>query len=398
MEMTLPEDTLIITTDTPKVDPAWQVAGIADPTNEIKTMKEMGVQAILYDPNTASTVRVLSKTTSDSREVFHLSLLDEDELAAYLDTIFSTTDENTAYTIEQYPQDEIPFYRLTLQLTKDGTKYSEIVYGTIANGSSISFDIYAKNNTEPMDESYLKELVANTHFTEFQDKAEVEKQQRNAITFLVTALAIIIGIIVVWILINQRTKKKQKLIKKQKAEELSRFFTTQREKEEQNSKDSPVMINRTKYTEEVIQTFYTFDRLWKHIKLWIITAIVFLLFLASFYTSGSILVCVISIAVVIIFIYYQYIQTEKVITREVKSYKSNKNKEAVFTFYEEYYTLSGIQSSSKFPYLQITEIKEYKDYYYLYLGSERAHYLKKDGFEHGTTEFLELIKKHVTLK
>jgi hypothetical protein len=43
----------------------------------------------------------------------------------------------------------------------------------------------------------------------------------------------------------------------------------------------------------------------------------------------------------------------------------------------------------------ITEIKEYKDCIYLYLGSDRAHYLKKDGFEKGLEEFEKFIKKQI---
>ena len=95
MEVTLPEDTIILSSDTPNYDDAWREAGIADPSSEKKNMKDMGVKGILYDPASASTVRVLSKRSSDSAEVFHLSLLSEEELTSYLDTIFTSDDENT---------------------------------------------------------------------------------------------------------------------------------------------------------------------------------------------------------------------------------------------------------------------------------------------------------------
>jgi NADH:ubiquinone oxidoreductase subunit 6 (subunit J) len=398
MEVTLPENVIILTPETSNIDPMWNEIGITDPAAEKKTMKEMGVQAILYDPTTAATVRVLSKHNSDSEEVYNLSLLSEDELTAYLDKIFSTTDESTTYTIEKYDHSELPFYRLDLHLSKEGTEYSEVVYGTIANGYSISYDIYAKNNAKPLDESFIKEVVAGTHFTEFLDKAEVEIQQRKALTNLFIVVCVFLVLLVAFFVLRSRSKKKENLKKKVKTEALSRFFTAQRQNEEQNIKDTPIFSNRTKYSEDLIKTFYTYDRIWKRLKLWIATVAILLLLIASFYSTGSIYVCIIAVGVAGVFVYQYYSQTEKAILREVKAYKSSKNSEALFTFYEDYYTLSGIQSSSKYPYIQVTEIKEYKEYVYLYLGSERAHYLAKDGFEHGLEEFKSFMSGKINAK
>jgi NADH:ubiquinone oxidoreductase subunit 6 (subunit J) len=398
MEVTLPENVIILTPETSNIDPMWGEIGITDPAAEKKTMQEMGVQAVLYDPTTAATVRVMSKHNSDSDEVYNLSLLSEDELTAYLDKIFATTDENTTYTIEKYEHSELPFYRLDLHLSKEGTEYSEVVYGTIANGYSISYDIYEKNNTEPLDESFIKEVVSGTHFTDFLDKAEVERQQRKALTNLIIVVCGFLVLLVAFFVLRSRSRKKENLKKKVKTEALSRFFTAQRQNEEQNIKDTPIFSNRTKYSEDLIKTFYTYDRVWKRLKLWIATVAILLLLIASFYSTGSIYVCIIAVGVAAVFVYQYYSQTEKAILREVKAYKSSKNSEALFTFYEDYYTLSGIQSSSKYPYIQVTEIKEYKEYIYIYLGSERAHYLAKDGFEHGLEEFKSFMSGKVNTK
>ena len=397
MELTLKEDTLLLTSETLSSDPLWKEAGILDPNSEIKSMKQMGVQALLYDPATASTVRVLSKQTSDSRKIFHLSLLSEEEMNAFLNSLFTAPDENTTYSIEQYPQEELPFYRLDLQVSKDGTDYSEVIYGTIANGFSITYDCFVKNSTEPINESFLKELVAGTHFTELKDKSVVEREQRAASIFLAIAAVVLLGAILVWVFLRRSLQKKQKRIKKQKSERLTHFYTTQREREEQGLKDSPVFVNHTAYTEETIKNFYTYDRLWKHLKLWIVTAIVFFVLLISFYTSNSLWFCILAVVLMIVYAFYQFFQTEKVINSEIKAYKSHKNNQAVFTFYDDYYTLSGIQSNSKYPYLQITEVKEYKNYIYLYLGSERAHYLRKDGFEPNTVQLSNYIKERTSL-
>lgn len=397
-EVTLPEDTIVLTPETSNIDPLWNEIGIMDPAAEKKSMKEMSVQAIFYDPSSGATVRLLSKHTRDSEEVYNFSLLSEDEFTAYLDRIFSTTEESTTYTIEKYEQAELPFYRLELHFSKDGTEYSEIIYGTIVNGYSISYDIYAKNNKEPLDESFLEEVVSGTHFTKLLDKAEVKQQQQRALTYFMGAIVIFILFLVAVFILRRRMNKKEALKKKDRTEALSRFFIAQRQREEQNMKDTPVFSNRTKYSEDLIKTFYTYDRIWKRIRFWIATVIILLLLLASFYSTGSIYVCIIAIGLAVVFVYQYYTQTEKAIMREVKAYKSNKGSEAVFTFFDDYYTLSGIQSSSKYPYIQATEIKEYKEYIYIYLGSERAHYLSKDGFEHGLEEFKTFMKDKMDRK
>jgi hypothetical protein len=398
MEVTVPEDTIIITADTPNADEQWKKAGITDPKAEKENFSEMSVKAILYDPSSATTVRLMQKQTSDTKELFHLSLLSEDELTAYLDTLFTSTDENTTFTMEKYAQQETPFYHLSLEATKEGVLSSETLYGTIVNGYSISYDLFVKNNTEPLDESFIKELVAGTHFTEILDKAEVEQQRQKALVYLAIAIIVIIGIIIAWVLLSKKAGRKKLAIKKLKTEELSRFFIEQRQREEKNIKDASIYLNRTKYTEEAIKNFYIYDIIFKHIKVWIITTIMLLLSIYTLFTSGSLLGGGIIIVIVVVFLYYKGFQIEKIIARDLKAYKKNKNTEAVFTFYEEYYTISGIQSISKYPYVQIIGIKKYKDYMYLYYGTDKAHYLKKDGFEQGLAEFETFIKERTKTK
>ena len=74
-----------------------------------------------------------------------------------------------------------------------------------------------------------------------------------------------------------------------------------------------------------------------------------------------------------------------------KTFGHSKSKEAIAQFYEDYYILSGVQSSVKNPYIQITDYKEYKNYIYLYLGSDRALYLDKNGFDKNAAEFRKFI-------
>jgi hypothetical protein len=396
MEVTLPDDTIVLTADTPNMDEQWSQAEITDPKSVKKTFSSMGVQAILYDPVTKTEVRLLQNSSSESSEVFNLSLLSEDELTNFLNGLLTSTDENTTYTIEKYSQEEVPFFRVSIQMKNDTGTASELIYGTVVNGKVISYDIYHENSSEPINENYIKELVAGTHFTEFLDKAEVEKEGKRNMIVLVTSALILIGLVILLIVLTTRKNKKQVLIKKQKSATFAKFFKEQAEKEAQNIHDPVHFLNRTTYTEEVVKQFCYYDAIFHHLKRWIITVLLFLVLLLSFLDTKYALLSVI-IAVILLFftIYFQGLQIEKTIKTTMKTYEKNRSMEAVFTFCDDYYTLSGIQSSSKYPYVQITEIKEYKEYIYLYLGSEKALYLKKDGFEQELAEFMKFIKDKI---
>ncbi len=394
IELNMPEDTVILTKDTPNTDEQWKAAGITDPKAEKETFNSMGVQAIFFDPNTKTTVRLLQKQTSETKSIFNLSLLSEDELENFLKELAANNDENAKTSVEKYPQQETPFFRYSIELTQDGIPLTEIIYGTVVNGYSISFDAFKKNSIEPIDENFIKELVAGTHFTGFLDKTEVEKQEREAFIRLIIGFVLLIAVIVILVIINKNRSKKQKVLKNKKSEALTKFYTEQKRKEEQNIKDSVLYINRTQYSEEVIKNFCHYNEILKKFKLWISMAVLFIIILSLLYNSGNVIIgWSIAIILLFVFIYYQGIRIEKMVGRMMKLY--DKDKEAIFTFYEDYFTLSGVQYISKYPYTQLTEVKEYKDYIYIYSGPEKAFYLKKDGFDQGADDFMEFIKKAV---
>ena len=52
LEITVPEDTIVVDADTSNWDELWQKIGIMNPKEEKKTLNQMGVRAILFDPDT----------------------------------------------------------------------------------------------------------------------------------------------------------------------------------------------------------------------------------------------------------------------------------------------------------------------------------------------------------
>ncbi|WMJ86363.1 YcxB family protein [Anaerocolumna sp. MB42-C2] len=394
LSLNLPEDTVVLTKDTPDTDAKWNEAGITDPKSEKSNFSKMGVRAVLYDPNTKTTVRLLQKYSNQTKDIFNLSLLSKDKLTDFLNELGTSNDKSAKMEITEYPHKEATFFRYSIEMTQNGAPLTEIIYGTIVNGSTITFDTFKNSSIDTVDETFVKELVAGTHFTKFFDKAEIEKQEKASTFRLLLSLVILTVIIVIWIFLVKKKNKKKKLLKDKKTEALTKFYIEQKQKEEQNLKDTILYVNRTEYTEEVFKDYFHFNEIIKRLKTWIIMGVSFFVILMFLYTSGpGVLGCAIALILLFVFIYYQGIRIEKLVGAMKKIYDKNKSKEAVFTFYEDYFTLSGIQYISKYPYMQITEIKEYKNYIYIYIGPEKAFYLKKDGFEQNLSDFTKFIKQ-----
>lgn len=392
LELSLPDDAIVLTKDSPDTDKGWQTAGIVNVKSEKDSMTKMGVRAIFFDPETKSLVRLLQKQSSQTSKIFNLSLLSDQKKTDFFNSLTDSKEENTKASIEEYPQKEADFFRYNIEITKDNTTMKELIYGTIVNGYTFSFDIYQSNKSTPIDETFVKALVDGTHFTKFLDKAEVEKETKNAAILALAEFAAIIIILVALLVIRKRRIKKQKFQKDVKASALSKFYEAKKAREEQNIKDEVKFINRTKYTDQVIKDFCYYDRFIKHFLTWFVLAVLFLAVLVMvYYSKAGILGCLIAVILMFVFVFYQGVSVEKVIERTIKSYDKNKGLDAVFTFYEDYFTLSGIQYISSFPYLQITDIKQHKDYIYLYLGSDKAFYLKKDSFDKEAAAFLEYL-------
>ncbi len=396
MEVTVPDDTIIVPVDTPNGDELWSKIGIINPKDEKEILNQMGVQAILFDPNTNASVKLIQKRSTKSAEVFNLSLISEAEREDFLTGLFTAPDDNTTFHIEAYAQPELPFFRLELNVNSADMKAMEVIYGTVVNGYLMSYDLYQENSSQPLDETYIKALVEGTHFTEFLDKAEVEQQGRQAMTTLVIGIVALVAIIILLVFLSSRRKKQRMAARKEKSAVLSDFYREQKRKEDLNIKDPVLYTNHTVYSEEVIKNFCFYDAVFHHIKLWIATVIIYILLLALLNNSSQALLGSIAVTVVgFFFLLYQSIQVEKNTKKLAKSYAHSKSKEAIVQFYEDHYTLSGIQSSVKNPYLQVTEYREYKNYIYLYLGSDRAIYLDKNGFDKNVAEFKKFINDKI---
>ncbi len=391
MELNIPADTVILTMDTPITEEAWKSAGINDPVSEIKTMKQMGVKAILFDPTTKTRASILSKQTKQSEKIFHLSSLSEEELDNFLANIIDQ-DATTTFQVEKYPQKETTFFRLYIETMQNNLKYKELVYGSIVNGSIITFHIYQDKAEAAINESYLKALVDGVHFTKYFDKTETNEQEQFATSFRTVSTVVLLIALAVWILLLRKKKQKYNAFAKHRAEEVSKFYLKKREAEDPIS---PILFqNRSEYSKKVFQNFYLYHEVISKAMQWIVLSALCIVAFILFQMAGSGLLSYLQIIILIlILIYIKKVSIEKQVNRDIKIFNISERMDMKFRFYDDYLSMSWNNQTSKYPYLQIVKVKEYKNYIYLYLDYNKAIYINKDGFDPKTEDFITFIKQ-----
>ena len=91
-----------------------------------------------------------------------------------------------------------------------------------------------------------------------------------------------------------------------------------------------------------------------------------------------------------------FMSLDKMTKAEIRIYKKGRTRDAHYTFREEDFRISGIQSPMLYPYFQILSAYEDKNYFYLYYTDERAYLVDKNGFTQGeSAEFRKMLKEQL---
>ena len=394
MEVKIPEETIILTKDTPTTDNTWDLIGIKDPAAEIKSMEEMGVQSIFFDPNSKTTVRLLSKETQESKNIFHLSSLADKELDDFLARLFQPQDETTVYNTKIYPQKETSFFRLYIETPVDDGHFKELVYGTIVNGTLISFHMYEYKGDKSIDDNYIQDLVDGINFTNYQNKEEYKKQQRLNTLYSMIPVTSLIIIVAIYLLISKWKRGKLAAFKERRATELSAFYKNKGNKDDISTNEKILFINKSQYSKDVFQSFFFYREVVGRIRKWIIFSVLYIaIFILMTLSETSSITYITVVLLIIAYIYFIGIRIEKLVEREMKFFNISKSTELTFSFYEEHFSISGDNKNFNYPYLQINKLVEYKNYLYIFVDIDKAVYLNKDGFKQNTDDFMRFIKQ-----
>ena len=397
LEITLPDQVIFLPSDTPSNDPLWGQVGISDVSSEKEALSDMGGKGIFYDQETETLVRLLSKTSNESQDMFNLNQRSQEERQIFYATLMDTTDDSTTITVEEYPQSEIPFFRMSIHTEHNGI-FKEIIYGTIVNGTMIYFDVFTEGNNE-IDESFLQTLVAGTHITQQYTVEEYNDLRKQSMINLALLLLSILAVILALVLILRKRKKVKTLKQQMQKDALYQYYASKKEREALGIKQTQLFENQTTYSEDIIRQFCNYNFFQKKIITWAITGVSCVIAIVSLYNqSGLNYLLLILIALIIAVIVAQFLRIDKLCNNLWKPYASSKSKVAIFKFYEDHFTMTGIQSYMEYPYVQLTSVRVHNGFIYLYLDSERAFYLSKDGFTTNPDELINFIKDYLKTK
>lgn len=389
LTLEVPEDVFVLTKDTPSNDPLWGKAGITDVATELKNYEQMGVQAVFVAEDGQSKVTLLKKESSENKEVFNFLSMTEEELNEYLTNLIS--DDSTEYksTIEKYSHKQTPFFRMEIKSLDEANPVNELIYGTIINGYSLTFDVYKNTGYITNEEELIKQLVDSVNFTNILDRPEAEELTTKEMVVLVFKLVFLVGIIVAVIIYVKLRRKKEEAFKKEMRDNITDYRIKHKKLEEEGKllKEEPQFSNYTTYNEDTIMRFCNYNLYTKNIYRFVYSAFLCVaILLWALFNNMSAWIIIGMVVLGILYIYYVSTLAEKAKKKIVKRFSSSKSKVAIHTFYEDHFTISGIQYISDYPYFQITEVREYKGFLYLYFGPDVVYYLSIDGFEKGSID------------
>jgi ABC-type multidrug transport system fused ATPase/permease subunit len=399
MTLEIPDNFIVLTPDTPKNDGRWADVGIIQIDKKLKEFNDMGVIAMFYDKKSNTSVTLMVKDSSKTREIVNLISMTDTELQEYFDTLVGKDSEKLVSTIEEYQHKQTPFFKLRIQSKEGESPVSEVIYGTIMNGKSFGFDVYRDGRyIQDEEEELVRSLVDKVSFTKILDASEINPASEFGIKDFIAPVLFIL-IIAAIMFIAKKKNKKASQIKKKISQDMQEYRLNRKKLEEAGelTKEEVLFTNTTEYHSQAIKTYCTYNQFFKRIGFWIYVAASYLIILGySLFFTTSIWMTVIVTIAGIAYGYYQGIAVEKMSEAMKKRYESSRSKNAMTKFYDDYFTVSGIQYISDFPYVQVTEVRKYKNYIYLYLGTEVAYFVDVTTFNKTEEEgFMIFLKQRM---
>lgn len=399
MTLEISDDLIVLTPDTPKNDGRWAEAGIIQVDTKLKEFKDMGVKAMFYEKKSNTSVTMMVKDSSKTREIVNLINMTEAELQEYFDTLVGKESETYESTVEKYMHKQTPFFRLQIQSKDEVSPVSEVIYGTIMNGKSFAFDIYKEGSyIQDEEEGLARALVDKVSFTKILDASEIVQETEIGMKDFIGPILFILIIIIIILIFNKKNKKASQ-IKKKITQDMQEYRLNKRKLEEAGElvKEEVLFTNSTEYHDQAIKTYCSYNHFFKRIGFWCYVIALYLVILGySLFFTTSIWITIIVTIAGVAYGYYQGIAVEKMVEAMKKRYAGSRSKIAITKFYDDYFTVSGIQYISDFPYVQVTEIRKYKNYVYLYLGSELAYFVDMTTFSESDQEgFMILMKQRM---
>ena len=366
----VPEDYIVLDTSLKDSDYRWVEAEINDPGSIKKEYEARGVVAAYFIPDTHSYIYFIQKKSDEALNTFDTTEYSDDDLIAYAKKQLPEM-EDTVYEVSTYKHPDMKMYRVSVvQTTDDGI--SEVIYGTIVNGMGIQFSMDDSRNREGLKEELLLDFVDHIKLTTKMTREEYSARVRKTWITIGCFFGGGILLMVIMYIISKQQKKK----KKKKIDTVSKKLYDFR----MRRKDGKVDLTNIKYEVEtdydakLIEAYSTYNFWFKNIKKELVMALVYIAFVGYATYLGSTFVCIVGITVAFLLLYFKFSGKEKFQDNQMKRYEIKKKKSvtAVYRFYDEFFTLSGIDSIAEYIYPQVFKMANYQGYLLLYISDDNA--------------------------
>lgn len=387
--LTYPDGMYLFTLSTSVDDPSWALAGIADPQSELQTMQDMSGIAQLVSEDGSTTILVQQQESSQTRQIFNLGTLSEEDQQSFLDGVMQTKTEDITIEKSYLDVGGQLFYRLLVDGSHEGQEYHELVYATIVNGFTLGFNLPGGDEsiTQEQDDLLLS-IVQSVTFPEILEKpASTVTPESLAITLMLLVLLVLVVLVpIVYLPIKN---KRDKRLKAKLAEQLTEYHKTHGDNDAVQGEMR--FVNSTECTKEAIHTFSYYQAYVKNVGSLIIGALLCIsAFVVSFALDSEWWIKVLAVGVVVYYGYKIFNMPHALEKIQRRVYDRGVSSTAHYVFYDEAFRVSGIQSASVFPYFQIVDVRKHGHYIYLYYGPENAYMVDQFGFSKG--EFSDFVK------
>lgn len=390
----VPDDLYQFSLDTPVGDPAWALAGIAEPAQKLEEYTKMNAIANFVSKDGKLSILAMKKESDYSKQIYNFGEATAEEQQEVLEKLSSTDSDKFQVDRSIYEGGELPFFRIKIDgEVDDGTTHHELIYGTMVNGAAYTFDIYGGQEDIPQDHIAILEEILNTvHFTNVLPKSDNTLTQEDLVKtvgLLVLLLAVIVTPFIYFPLKSKADKRKKAKL----AQQLEEYRKTHGN--DDTLSGNMRFANSTDCTREAIKSFSIFHAYIKNIGSLIIGAVLSLVTVIITFTLDSEWWMKLLAVGIVVYYGYKIFSTPTNIEKvQRKVYDRGTSSTAIYAFYDEAFRVSGVQSASVYPYFQITDVRKHGHYVYLYYGPDNAYMVDQFGFKLGEYEdFLKFISE-----
>lgn len=379
---TLPEDiAYTMTPATPASDPIWILAGVGSADTLLEDYQDMGVVGDFYTQDKRSFKLMLRTDSATAKELYDLSLLEEAELADFLDELVQARTEDVTVDKRYVDVGGQPFYRVQIDTVTASGQAHELLVGTIFNGHTLTFDIYGgQEPITPEQEALVEQALSSFEITRRDQKPESDPLAMLPLLIILLILLAVVISPLVYIPLKRRRDKREK-------EQYAARLTAFRKEQEGKSVGELRFFNETDCSKAVIHNFSIYHAYRRNIlSLLLGIGLCALVLVSAFAFDLTWWLKVLAVAVTGLFGYRAVSMPGSIERVQNRVFSRGTSSLARYQFYDEGFRVSGIQSENIFPYFQITDVRCDGNMIYLYYSRDNAYLVSREGFKYGEAE------------